>query len=75
MIGANDERSNTLTREIFTHAVASMASGLKTHPDTDKPTLNGLALLWQIRSLGRILTDRRFGDLESRRRGRLGRGS
>ena len=58
----------------LSHAVASMASGLKTHPDTDKPTLNGLALLWQIKSSERILTARRLGDLESRRDGR-GRGS
>jgi hypothetical protein len=35
----------------------------------------GLALLWQIESSERILTDRRLRDLESRRRGGLGRGS
>ena len=29
----------------LTHAVASMASDLKTHPDTDNPGLNGLARL------------------------------
>ena len=27
------------------HAVASMASHLKTHPDTDNPALNGLAMI------------------------------
>jgi hypothetical protein len=27
------------------HAVASMASGLKTHPDTHNPALNGLAMI------------------------------
>ena len=32
-----------------------------------------LALLWQIKSSERILTDRRLRDLESRRRGELGR--
>jgi drug/metabolite transporter (DMT)-like permease len=35
----------------------------------------GLALLWQIRSLERISSDRWLGDLRSRRRGGLGRGS
>ena len=34
-----------------------------------------LALLWQIKSSERILTAGRLGDLESRRRGGLGRGS
>ena len=34
-----------------------------------------LALLWQIKSSERILTDRRLRDLESRRRGGLGQGS
>ena len=29
----------------LTHAVASMASDLKTHPDTDNPALNGLAMI------------------------------
>jgi hypothetical protein len=28
-----------------THAVASMASHLKTHPDTDNPALNGLIMI------------------------------
>jgi hypothetical protein len=27
------------------HAVASMASDLKTHPDIDNPALNGLAMI------------------------------
>ena len=27
------------------HAVASLASELKTHPDTDNPALNGLAMI------------------------------
>lgn len=27
------------------HAVASMASDLKTHPDTDNPALNGLVMI------------------------------
>ena len=34
-----------------------------------------LALLWQIKSSERILTAGRLGDLESWRRGGLGRGS
>ena len=34
-----------------------------------------LALLWRIKSSKRILTAGRLGDLESRRRGGLGRGS
>ena len=42
---------------------------------TDKPTLNGLALLWQIKSLERILRDRWLGDLRSRRHGGLEWGS
>jgi hypothetical protein len=29
----------------LTHAVASMASDLKTHPDTDNPALNGLVMI------------------------------
>jgi hypothetical protein len=29
----------------LTHAVASMASDLKTHPDTDNPALNGLVTI------------------------------
>jgi hypothetical protein len=29
----------------LTHAVASMASDLKTHPDTDNPALSGLATI------------------------------
>jgi hypothetical protein len=29
----------------LSHAVASMASDLKTHPDTDNPALNGLAMI------------------------------
>ena len=29
----------------LTHAVASMASDLKTHPDTDNPALSGLVML------------------------------
>ena len=29
----------------LTHAVASMASNLKTHPDTDNPALNGLVMI------------------------------
>jgi hypothetical protein len=29
----------------LTHAVASMASDLKTHPDTDNPALNGLVAI------------------------------
>jgi hypothetical protein len=29
----------------LTHAVASMASDLKTHPDTDNPALNGLIMI------------------------------
>jgi uncharacterized protein len=43
----------------------------------DPPPFLGslLALLWQIKSSERILTAGRLGDLESRRRGGLGRGS
>ena len=37
--------------------------------------VQALALLWQIKSSERILTAGRLGDLESRRRGGLGRGS
>jgi hypothetical protein len=29
----------------LSHAVANMASDLKTHPDTDNPALNGLATI------------------------------
>jgi hypothetical protein len=29
----------------LTHAVANMASDLRTHPDTDNPALNGLATI------------------------------
>ena len=29
----------------LTHAVASMASDLKAHPDTDNPALNGLVMI------------------------------
>ena len=29
----------------LTHAVASMASDLKTHPDTDNPALSGLVMI------------------------------
>jgi hypothetical protein len=29
----------------LSHAVASMASDLKTHPDTDNPALNGLVMI------------------------------
>ena len=29
----------------LTHAVAIMASDLKTHPDTDNPALNGLVMI------------------------------
>ena len=29
----------------LTHAVASMASDLKTHPDTDNPALDGLLMI------------------------------
>ena len=29
----------------LSHAVANMASGLKTHPDTDNPALNGQAMI------------------------------
>jgi hypothetical protein len=29
----------------LSHAVANMASDLKTHPDTDNPALNGLAMI------------------------------
>jgi hypothetical protein len=32
----------------LTHAVASMASDLKTHPDTDNPALNGLVMIGVI---------------------------
>ena len=30
------------------HAVASMASDLKTHPDTDNPALNGLVMIGMV---------------------------
>jgi hypothetical protein len=42
--GAENERLNTST-PATSHAVASMASDLKTHPDTDNPALNGLVTI------------------------------